>query len=154
MAPTRVEVRIRGNLGRLAGRLGLGLLFGLGLGALIGVPVVFLYGARYGVLVALALGPAIGSALSLRQLFHASSDVNAAVSPASTLHDDTMSAIVQTSMGCHWPRSGSRHRAIRNGPVRGEHRHRDRHRLRPGLWHHLRHRLPLLGLATPAFMTS
>ncbi len=99
MAPTRVEVRIRGNLGRLAGRLGLGLLFGLGLGALIGVPVVFLYGARYGVLVALALGPAIGSALSLRQLFHASSDVNAAVSPASTVHDDTMSAIIQSSMG-------------------------------------------------------
>jgi hypothetical protein len=99
MEPTRVEVRIRDNLGRLAGRLGLGLVFGFGFGALIGVPVVFLYGARYGLLVALALGPAIGSALSLRQLFHASSDINAAVSPASTVHDDTMSAIIQTSMG-------------------------------------------------------
>ena len=100
MTPTRVEVRIRGNAGRLTGRRGLGLLFGFGLGTVIGLPGVFLYGLRYGVLVALALGPAIGSALSLRQLFHASSDVNAAVSPASTVHDDTMSAIVQTSMGC------------------------------------------------------
>ena len=100
MMPTRVEIRIRGNLGRLAGRLGIGLLFGFSFGAVIGLPVVFLYGLRNGILVALALGPAIGSALSLRQLFHASSDVNAAVSPASTLHDDMMSAIVQASMGC------------------------------------------------------
>jgi hypothetical protein len=100
MMPTRVEIRIRGNLGRLAGRLGIGLLFGFSFGVVIGLPVVFLYGLRNGILVALALGPAIGSALSLRQLFHASSDVNAAVSPASTLHDDMMSAIVQASMGC------------------------------------------------------
>ena len=100
MMPTRVEIRIRGNLGHLAGRLGIGLLFGFSFGAVIGLPVVFLYGLRYGLLVAFALGPAIGSALSLRQLFHASSDVNSAVSPASSLHNDMMSAIVQASMGC------------------------------------------------------
>jgi hypothetical protein len=100
MMPTKAEIRIQGNLGRLAARLGIGLLFGFSFGAVIGLPVVFLYGLRYGVLVALALGPAIGSALTLRQLFHASSDVNSAVSPASSLHDDMMSAIVQASMGC------------------------------------------------------
>ena len=64
MRPSRVEVRIRGNLGRLAGRLALGLLFGFGFGAVIGLPVVFLYGLQAGVLVALALGPAIGFALT------------------------------------------------------------------------------------------
>jgi hypothetical protein len=64
--------------------------------ALIAAPAV---GVRYGLLVAFALGPAIGSALSLRQLFHASSDVNSAVSLASILHEDTVSAIVQASMG-------------------------------------------------------
>jgi hypothetical protein len=64
-----------------------------------GIPVGFVYGPRYGILAAIALGPAIGSALSLRQLFDAPSDLAAAVSPASILHDDFMSAIVQASMG-------------------------------------------------------
>ena len=41
----------------------------------------------------------IGLALSLRQLFDTRSDVTAAVSPASVLHDDAMSAVVQASMG-------------------------------------------------------
>ena len=50
-------------------------------------------------LVAVALGPSIGLALSLRQLFDTRSDVQAAVSPASVLHDDAMSAVVQASMG-------------------------------------------------------
>jgi hypothetical protein len=99
MAPSTVKIRIKGNLGHLAGRLSVGLLFGFGFGALIGLPVTFLYGLRYGLLVALALGPAIGLALSLRQLFDTSSDVAAAVSPASVLHDDAMAAVVQGSMG-------------------------------------------------------
>jgi NACHT domain len=99
MAPVRVKIRIRGNLAHLGGRLALGLLFGSAFGALIGVPVFFLYGLRYGVLVALALGPSIGLALSLRQLFDTRSDVTSAVSPASVLHDDAMSAVVQASMG-------------------------------------------------------
>ncbi len=100
MTPSRVEVRIRGNLGFLLGRLVLGLLFGFAFGIVIGLPIIFLYGLRYGTLIALALGPAIGSALTLRQLFNADSDVSAAISPASVLHDDTMSAMVQASMGC------------------------------------------------------
>jgi hypothetical protein len=100
MAPSTVKVRIHGNLDRLARRLGLGLLFGLGFGALIGLPVIFLYGPGHGLLVALALGPAIGLALSLRQLFDASTDLTGSVSPASVLHDDVMAAVVQASMGC------------------------------------------------------
>jgi NACHT domain len=100
MRPARIEVRIRGNLGFLGGRLVLGLLFGFGFGIVIGLPTVFIYGLHYGVLVALALGLAIGSALTLRQLFNADSDISTAVSPSSILHDDTRSAIVQASMGC------------------------------------------------------
>ena len=99
MAPSRVELHVRDNIGRLTTRLVLGLLFGFGFGALIGLPIIFLYGPAYGLLVALALGPAIGFALTLRQLFNVSSDVSTAVSPASILHDDMMSAIVQASMG-------------------------------------------------------
>lgn len=99
MIPSRVELRIRGHLRQVIRRLWLGLLFGFGLGALAGLPVALIYGPVYGLVVMLALGPAVGLALSLRRLFDASSDVSAA-SPASTLHDDTMSAILQVSMGC------------------------------------------------------
>lgn len=153
MTPTRVEIRIAGNLRRLAGRLGLGLLFGLGFGAVIGVPVGFLYGIRYGILVALTLGLAIGSALSLRQLFNASNDVSAAVSPASTLHDDTMSAIVQTSVGGLGLGLGAGvalYTTIRFGPVTG---------LAIGVAYGLAYGMTFAigyrssGLTTPAFMT-
>lgn len=99
MIPSRIELRMRGHFRQVIRRLWLGLLFGFGLGALVGLPVGFIYGPVYGVVVMLALGPAVGLALSLRRLFDASSDVSAA-SPASTLHDDTMSAILQVSMGC------------------------------------------------------
>jgi NACHT domain len=100
MIPSRVDVRIRGHFRQVIRRLWLGLLFGFGLGGLAGLPVGLIYGPAYGVVVTLALGAAIGLALSLRRLFDASSDVSAAVSPASILHDDTMSAILQASMGC------------------------------------------------------
>jgi hypothetical protein len=99
MIPSRIELRVRGHFRQVIRRLWLGLLFGFGLGALLGLPVAFIYGPVYGVIVTLALGSAVGVALSLRRLFDASSDVSAA-SPASTLHDDTMSAILQASMGC------------------------------------------------------
>jgi NACHT domain len=99
MIPSRVEFNIRGHFRQVIRRLWVGLLFGFGLGALVGLPVAFIYGPVYGVIVILALGSAIGLALSFRRLFDASSDVSAA-SPASTLHDDTMSAILQASMAC------------------------------------------------------
>jgi NACHT domain len=100
MLPSRVDVRIRGHFRQVIRRLWLGLVSGFGLGALAGLPVAFIYGPSYGVVVTVALGAAVGLALSLRRLFDASSDVSAAVSPASILHDDTMSAILQVSMGC------------------------------------------------------
>ena len=94
-----MQVRIRGNLVNLSRRLALGTFTGLSFGAIMGTLIGLVYGFRYGILAAVALGPAIGSALSLRQLFDAPSDLTAAVSPASILHDDFMSSVVQASMG-------------------------------------------------------
>jgi hypothetical protein len=99
MTPSRVQVRIRGNLANLSRRLTLGILTGLSFGAVMGILIGLVYGFRYGILAAIALGPAIGSALSLRQLFDTPGDLATAVSPASILHDDFMSAVVQASMG-------------------------------------------------------
>ena len=98
MKPSRIKVRIRGNVANLARRLGLGLATGLGLGAAIGIPVGLAYGPRYGLLAAIAIGPSIGLAVTLRQLFDAKADLKAAVSPRSVLRADRKSALVQASM--------------------------------------------------------
>jgi hypothetical protein len=125
MIPSRIELRIRSHFRHVMRRLWLGMLIGFGLGALVGLPVALIYRLVYGVIVMLALGPAVGLALSLRRLFDASSDVSAA-SPASTLHDDTMSAILQAPMGLHRSWRGCWHRFVRDDQIRRSYRYRDR----------------------------